>query len=203
MSGGGDLSHINRRITPGGTCVRLRLICDTVASLDARHPIMLRELNVVEQRCQAVLEVLDGTPVTEVAQRFGVSRQTVHRWVARYRESGLARPADRSHAPKAHSWRVSAEVEAVICDLRAARRGWGPRRLVFEPERRGHPGISRSTVYRVLVRHHLAIAASLAAAHGGELTVDTEPGRGAAFHLRLPQPETFQVTATVSQGRLP
>jgi two-component system, OmpR family, sensor kinase len=37
----------------------------------------------------------------------------------------------------------------------------------------------------------LAIAASLAAAHGGELTVDTEPGHGAAFHLRLPQTETF------------
>ena len=44
---------------------------------------MLWELNVVEQRYQAVLQVLDGTPVTEVAQRFGVARQTVHRWVAR------------------------------------------------------------------------------------------------------------------------
>jgi two-component system OmpR family sensor kinase len=49
----------------------------------------------------------------------------------------------------------------------------------------------------------LAIAASLAAAHGGELTVDTQTGRGAAFHLRLPQPATFQVTANESQGRLP
>ena len=49
----------------------------------------------------------------------------------------------------------------------------------------------------------LAIAASLAAAHGGELTVDTEPGRGAVFHLCLPQAETFQVTANESQGRLP
>jgi two-component system OmpR family sensor kinase len=49
----------------------------------------------------------------------------------------------------------------------------------------------------------LAIAASLAAAHGGELTVDTRPGRGAAFHLRLPQAETFLVTATESQGELP
>ena len=47
----------------------------------------------------------------------------------------------------------------------------------------------------------LAIAASLAAAHGGELTVDTQPGRGAAFHLRLPQPETFQVIASESQGQ--
>jgi two-component system OmpR family sensor kinase len=32
----------------------------------------------------------------------------------------------------------------------------------------------------------LAIAASLAAAHGGDITVDTQPGRGAAFHVRLP-----------------
>ena len=118
-------------------------------------PAMLRELNVVEQRYQAVLEVLDGTPVTEVAQRFGVARQTVHRWVARYRESGLDELADRSHAPQAHPWRVSAEVEAVICDLRTAQRSWGPRRLVFELERRGHPGVSRSTVYRVLVRHRM------------------------------------------------
>jgi two-component system, OmpR family, sensor kinase len=49
----------------------------------------------------------------------------------------------------------------------------------------------------------LAIAASLAAAHDGELTVDTRPGRGAAFQLRLPQAGTFQVTATESQGHLP
>ena len=49
----------------------------------------------------------------------------------------------------------------------------------------------------------LAIAASLTAAHGGELTVDTEPGGGAAFHLRLRQAETFKVTATESQGQLP
>ena len=32
----------------------------------------------------------------------------------------------------------------------------------------------------------LSIAASLAAAHGGDITVDTKPGQGAAFHVRLP-----------------
>jgi two-component system OmpR family sensor kinase len=32
----------------------------------------------------------------------------------------------------------------------------------------------------------LAIAASLAAAHGGDITVDTQPGQGAAFYARLP-----------------
>jgi DNA-binding transcriptional ArsR family regulator len=83
------VSHISRRRTRSILTVRLRLICDTVASLDARHSVMLRELNVVEQRYRAVLEVLDGIPVTEVAERFGVARQTVHRWMARYRDSGL------------------------------------------------------------------------------------------------------------------
>jgi two-component system OmpR family sensor kinase len=48
----------------------------------------------------------------------------------------------------------------------------------------------------------LAIAAALTAAHGGELTVDTEPGHGAAFHLRLPLAAALQVTATESQGGL-
>ena len=109
---------------------------------------------MVEQRYQAVLQVLDGIPVTEVAERFGVARQTVHRWVARYRDSGIEGLADRSHAPKSHPWRISAEVEAVICDLRGSHRRWGPRRLVFELGKRGHP-VSRSTVYRVLVRHQL------------------------------------------------
>jgi transposase len=52
-------------------------------------PAMLRELRVVEQRYQAVVQVLDGIPVTEVAERFGVARQTVHRWMARYRDGGI------------------------------------------------------------------------------------------------------------------
>jgi transposase len=51
-------------------------------------PVHASELNVVEQRYQAVLEVLDDIPGTEVAERFGVTHQTVHRWVARYRKSG-------------------------------------------------------------------------------------------------------------------
>jgi len=116
---------------------------------------MLRELNVVEQRCRAVLEVLSGIPVTEVAERDGVARQTVHRWMSRYEADGISGLAERSHAPKQHPWQIPAQVEAVICDRRRAHRRWGPRRLVFELDRRGYPGLSRSTIYRVLVRHQL------------------------------------------------
>ena len=51
---------------------------------------MLRELGLVEQRYQAVREVLnDGAPVTDVARRNGVSRQTVHEWLVKYANQGL------------------------------------------------------------------------------------------------------------------
>jgi len=45
---------------------------------------VLVELGVVEQRTKAVYEVLDGATVTDVARRYGVTRQTVHNWLRRF-----------------------------------------------------------------------------------------------------------------------
>src|SRR5262249_8722768 len=58
---------------------------------------MLWELSVAEQRYRAVLEVGAGVPVTEVAERYGVSRQSVHTWLVRYQREGIAGLEDRSH----------------------------------------------------------------------------------------------------------
>lgn len=60
----------------------------------------LVELSVMEQRYQAVMAVVqDGWKVTEVADRLGVTRQAVHKWIARYAIGGLAALPDRSHNP--------------------------------------------------------------------------------------------------------
>jgi transposase InsO family protein len=118
-------------------------------------PLMLWELSVTEQRYRAVLEVMAGVPVTEVADRYGVSRQSVHAWLRRYRDQGPPGLADRSHKVHAHPWQIQAELESAICELRRAHRKWGPKRLVFEMGRRGLGTVTRSTVYRVLVRNQL------------------------------------------------
>jgi transposase InsO family protein len=120
-------------------------------------PLMMRELSVAEQRYRAVLEVGVGVPVTEVAERYEVSRQSVHTWLGRYRREGIAGLEDRSHRVNAHPWRIPEDVEEAICELRRKHPRWGPRRLVFEMGRRGHGTVTRSTVYRTLVRNGLVV----------------------------------------------
>ena len=73
---------------------------------------VLVELTVTEQRYRAVLEVVAGVPVIEVAERFGVSRQAVDRWVGWYRDEGLGGLADRSSRPYSFPGQILPEVEA-------------------------------------------------------------------------------------------
>ena len=120
---------------------------------------MLVELSIMEQRYHAVMEVISGAPVTEVAGRYGVTRQAVHLWLGKYQREGLAGLADHSHRPHYQPRQIHADVEALICQLRGAHPGWGPRRLAYELGKAGMvPVPSRSTIYRVLVRHALVPA---------------------------------------------
>ena len=88
------------------------------------------ELNVVEQRYQAVLEVLhQGATVTDVARRNGVTRQTVHSWLRRYASQGLAGLADGSAKPLSCPHQMTPEVEARVVTVRREHPGWGQRTI--------------------------------------------------------------------------
>jgi transposase len=83
----------------------------------------------------------------------------VYNWLGKYRTGGLAALADHSHRPCSQPRQIDADVEAVICRLRGAHPRWRPRRLGYELGKAGiSPVPSRSTVYRVLVRHGLVPA---------------------------------------------
>ena len=88
-------------------------------------------LGVVEQRYEAVMAVVrDGHTVVDVAERFGVARQSVHRWIRRYEAGGLAGLADRSHRPVSCPHQMPLEVEERVVAVRCAHPGWGPLRIV-------------------------------------------------------------------------
>ena len=120
---------------------------------------MLVELRLVEQRHQAVLEVFAGVSITQVALRYGVTRQTVHRWLRRYAALGLAGLADGSSRPARCPHQMPPEIEARIITLRVEHPEWGPQTLRHELSEEGStPLPAYSSIYRCLLRHGLVTA---------------------------------------------
>jgi transposase InsO family protein len=117
---------------------------------------VLVELKLVEQRYRAVIDVLDGMSVTEVARRNKVSRQTVHTWLRRYADGGMAALADKSSKPESCPHQMPAVVEVRVVELRRAHPRWGPRSIRTQLAKDGFsPPPGRSSIYWTLVRHHL------------------------------------------------
>jgi transposase len=112
----------------------------------------MREMSVTEQRYLAVLAVIaEGRAVMEVASQWGVSRGTVHRWLARYEAEGLEGLPDRSHRPRRCPHQMPAEIEVRVLELRRAAPVLGARRLAVELVRKAiTPAPSESAVYRCL-----------------------------------------------------
>jgi len=117
---------------------------------------VLVELKAVEQRYRAVIDVLDGMNVTDVARRNNVTRQSVHAWLRRYADGGMAALADKSSKPESCPHQMAPVIEARVVELRRAHPRWGPRSIRTQLAKEGFtpiPGLS--SIYRTLVRHHL------------------------------------------------
>jgi transposase InsO family protein len=86
-----------------------------------------------------------GVPLTTLSADFGVSREVLGRWWARYRIDDLDGLQPRSRRPHESPSRVSARVEQRILKLRSQRLSAG--RIAYALH------IGHSTVQRVLERH--------------------------------------------------
>ncbi|KWT63519.1 transposase [Streptomyces albus subsp. albus] len=102
---------------------------------------------------------MEGSPIGEVAARYGTSRQSLHTWRRRFEQEGMSGLLNRSRRPRRSPSRTPADVEAAVCQLRRQHPRWGARRIRYEMGRRGvEPLPSRVTVHRVLVRNGLVVA---------------------------------------------
>ena len=95
--------------------------------------------------------------VADLASRFGVSRKTAYKWLARYRDGGLDALADQPSARHAQHAQTDPSVEALVVLARQTHPTWGPRKLLPWIEKR-HPDVAlpaASTVGAILKRHGL------------------------------------------------
>ena len=102
-------------------------------------------LNVFGRQLLVTRVELDGWSIAKAAEAQGVSRQTAHKWVSRYRSEGWTGLEDRSSRPHLQPRLTTPETTEAILRLRVERR-WGPHRI--GPAL----GIAPSTVYAVLAR---------------------------------------------------
>ena len=99
-----------------------------------------------------------GLSVAEAARRFGVSRETAHKWLARHDAEPERSLVDRSRRPARSPARTAEDVERLVLGARD-RFGWGPRKLHAYLAAEGHPMPSWRTVAAVLRRHGRVAAA--------------------------------------------
>ena len=117
---------------------------------------MLVELKLVEQRYRAVIDVLDGMSVTDVARRNGVSRQSVHTWLRHYANGGMAALADESSRTRGLS---APDVPGDRGPSRRAAPGAPEMGTQIDPDRAGQGGV-QPTAWTLFDLSHLGAPSS-------------------------------------------
>ena len=116
------------------------------------------ETDPMTERHKFILAHEEGLfSMTELCERFGISRKTGYKWLNRYREEGVAGLRDRSRAPKHCPHQTPEPTRELVIEAREAHPRWGPRKLL-DYLRPRHPEVSfpaPSTVGDILKREGL------------------------------------------------
>ncbi|MBI5877837.1 MAG: IS481 family transposase [Chloroflexi bacterium] len=118
------------------------------------------EVSIMSQREEFVaLAQHEQRNLSQLAERYGVSRQTAYKWLRRFAAAGAGGLHDRSRQPQHSPHRTPAAVEQTIIAARQAHPAWGARKLWHWLSHQA--GVSRadlpaaSTIQAILQRHGL------------------------------------------------
>lgn len=90
-----------------------------------------KETGPVDERIRFIGDWTRGVfAMSELCERYGISRKTGYKWVGRYAADGVEGLRERSRAPGRVPHRTAAEVVAAIVAERERHRTWGPRKIL-------------------------------------------------------------------------
>lgn len=108
---------------------------------------MSLKLEFVEKASKA------GANVSGLSREFGISRETGHKWLQRFRELGYDGLEERSRRPSKSPLATAEDVVAGVLEAREAHPSWGPKKLLVLLGRRFKGATpSRATIARILKR---------------------------------------------------
>jgi putative transposase len=111
----------------------------------------------MDQRVQFVATVGAGhVSFAEACRRFGISRKTGYKWMARYEESSVDGLKERSRAPHSSPQAIDRKVAASVLEVRRKHPQWGARKIIDHLENMGFSDLpAASTAHDLLKRHEL------------------------------------------------
>lgn len=119
-----------------------------------------KETSKLEQRKELIQRCLEGQEsIAELARQYGVSRQTVYKWMRRREEQGEPGLQELSRAPHHQARALSSPKAERIVEVRRSHPRWGARKILGFLEHK-HPNESlpaASTVGALLKREGLVI----------------------------------------------
>lgn len=97
--------------------------------------------------------ILPGANISALCREFGISRQTAHKWLRRYRDQGYLGLLEQSRRPTSSPLATAEDLVLSIVELRTKHSSWGPQKIARVLARQlGPEGPSATTVARVLRR---------------------------------------------------
>ncbi|MGC1616987.1 MAG: DDE-type integrase/transposase/recombinase [Candidatus Acidiferrum sp.] len=116
--------------------------------------------SVMEERVRFILEYEEGEEgMTELCQRYEISRETGYVTLHRYRACGLRGLLAQSHAAQRHHNQTEEEIEEQVLELRQTHMRWGPRKLkrILERDEPWRNWPASSTIEALLKREGLVV----------------------------------------------
>lgn len=96
----------------------------------------------------------EGVNFSALCRRYGISRKTGYKWLARYAAEGGSGLADQSRQPHHRPGQTSAAVEALVVAARQAHPAWGGRKLKRWLEHQGHGALPAPSTFTAILRRH-------------------------------------------------
>ena len=98
-----------------------------------------KEVKPMDERLRFIADYLNQYfTVTELCERYNISRKTGYKWIERYIHSGPEALINRSRRPHRSPTRTPIGIEREILSLRSKHPSWGARKLLWRMEK-DHP----------------------------------------------------------------